>query len=83
MLFKSLEFKLANGQKVKVIEIPVVPHHHPLSFMISVHFESFVKMIERKEIRNELYSFKEYMKKHCKWTTYEQIFLTVPLKHNA
>lgn len=83
MLFKSLEFKHLNEQKVKVIEIPVLEHDNPYRFMISIRLEAFMSKIYNNQNPKNVYSFKEYLKRVLKWKQYELIFKEDILKHNA
>ncbi|MDQ0245402.1 hypothetical protein J2S09_002979 [Bacillus fengqiuensis] len=83
MLFKSLEFKHLNEQKVKVIEIPVLEDDNPYRFMISIRLEAFINKIYNNQNPKKVYSFKEYLKRVLKWKQYELIFKEDILKHNA
>lgn len=83
MLFKSLEFKHLNEQKVKVIEIPVLEDDNPYRFMISIRLEAFINKIYNNQNPKKVYSFKEYLKRVLKWKQYELIFKEDVLKHNA
>ncbi|WP_078409705.1 DUF2535 family protein [Priestia abyssalis] len=83
MLFKSLEFKHLNEQKVKVIEIPVLEDDNPYRFMISIRLEAFINKIYNNQNPKKVYSFKEYLKRVLKWKQYELVFKEDILKHNA
>ncbi|MFC3885236.1 DUF2535 family protein [Bacillus songklensis] len=83
MLFKSLEFKHVNGQKVKVIEIPVLEDDSTYRFMISLRLEAFMNQVFNNKNPKKVYSFKEYLKRVLKWKQYELIFKEDILKHNA
>ena len=83
LLFKSLEFKHSNEQKVKVIEIPVLEDDNPYRFMISIRLEAFINKIYNNQNPKKVYSFKEYLKRVLKWKQYELIFKEDILKHNA
>lgn len=83
LLFKSLEFKHLNEQKVKVIEIPVLEDDNPYRFMISIRLEAFINKIYNNQNPKKVYSFKEYLKRVLKWKQYELIFKEDILKHNA
>ncbi|RDI43075.1 DUF2535 family protein [Falsibacillus pallidus] len=83
MLLKSLEFKSENGQKVKVIEIPVLHEENPLYFKMHVRLQSFLKNIDREAQPNKVYSFKMHLKKVLKWTEYQEIYQPAELKNNA
>lgn len=81
LLFKSLEFKNAVGQKVKITEIPVLAKDSPYYFMIQVRLKTFIAATNANPLKN--HSFREYLKRVLKWPVYEEIFKTPELKNNA
>ena len=83
MLFKSLEFKNVVGQKVKVIEIPVLEQGSTYTFMIQVRLQNFITTLYQETKPKKCYSFKEYLKKVMKWPDYEALFKVPELKNNA
>ncbi|WP_243385163.1 DUF2535 family protein [Bacillus kexueae] len=83
MLLKSLEFKTNNGQKVKIIDIPVLEEDSSYRFMITIRLESFIRTIDKEVRPKNVYSFKEYLKKILKWPDYEAIYQPQILQHNA
>jgi hypothetical protein len=83
LLFKSLEFKNAVGQKVKIIEIPVLAKDSPYYFMIQVRLKTFIAATNANEKTLKNHSFREYLKRVLKWPVYEEIFKTPELKNNA
>jgi hypothetical protein len=83
LLFKSLEFKNAVGQKVKVIEIPVLEEDSPNFFMIQFRLKTFISAVHKDTSRRSVYSFREYLKRVLKWKDYEHLFNVVELKNNA
>ncbi|MDR6998181.1 DUF2535 family protein [Neobacillus niacini] len=83
MLLKSLEFKTIVGQKVKVMEIPVLEEDSPFKFMIQVRLQTFITSINKEPSSKKCYSFKEYLKKVMKWPDYEKLFKVDELKNNA
>lgn len=83
LLFKSLEFKNDVGQKVKVMDIPVLEEDSTYKFMIQVRLQTFLASIDQESKPKRCYSFKEYLKKVMKWPDYEQLFEVGELKHNA
>ncbi|MFC0045376.1 DUF2535 family protein [Metabacillus iocasae] len=83
MLLKSLEFKHGNGEKVKIIQIPVLEEDSTFRFMISLRFEVFLNKIYHEPEPKHVYSFKDYLKRVLKWKDYEAIFKEDALKHNA
>jgi hypothetical protein len=83
LLFKSLEFKNAVGQKVKIMEIPVLEEDSPYKFMIQVRLQSFITSIYSEKKQKKCYSFRDYLKKVLKWPDYKQLFEAGELKYNA
>jgi hypothetical protein len=83
LLFKSLEFKNDVGQKVKVLDIPVLVEESTYKFMIQVRLQTFLTSIDQDINPKRCYSFKEYLKKVMKWPDYEQLFKVGELKNNA
>lgn len=83
LLFKSLEFKNEVGQKVKVMDIPVLEEDSTYKFMIQVRLQTFVTSIYGEKKPKKCYSFKDYLKKVMKWPDYEQLFKVGELKNNA
>ncbi|MEH7500490.1 DUF2535 family protein [Neobacillus drentensis] len=83
MLFKSLEFKNVVGQKVKVMDIPVLEEDSTYKFMIQVRLQTFVTSLYKEKSLKKCYSFKDYLKKVMKWPDYEQLFKVGELKNNA
>ncbi|KAB2338181.1 DUF2535 family protein [Cytobacillus depressus] len=84
MLLKSLEFKNAVGQKVKITEIPVLERNSPFYFMIQVRLQTFMTSLYRDSTKVlKSYSFREYLKRILKWPVFEELFKTPELKNNA
>jgi hypothetical protein len=83
LLFKSLEFNHVNGQKVKIIEIPVMEDDSTYRFMISIRLELLMNMIYNNQNPKAVYSFKEHLKRVLTWKQYERIFKETVLKNNA
>lgn len=83
MLLKSLEFKNAVGQKVKVLEIPVLEEDSPYYFMIQVRLQTYITSIYNVRKGKKCYSFREHLKRVMKWSDYEQLFKPPELMNNA
>jgi hypothetical protein len=83
LLLKSLEFKNVVGQKVKVMDIPVLEEGSTYKFMIQVRLQTFIASIYKEKIPKKSYSFRDYLKKVMKWPDYEQLFKVDELKNNA
>ncbi|WP_108671214.1 DUF2535 family protein [Peribacillus acanthi] len=83
MLFKSLEFKNEVGQKVKVIDIPVLEEDSTFRFMITSRLELFIRSVYLDKGKARVHSFKEYLRRTMKWPHYEKLFQETELKNNA
>ncbi|ANB57001.1 hypothetical protein GFC29_778 [Anoxybacillus sp. B7M1] len=83
MLFKSLEFKNAYGQKVKIIEIPVLEEDNTYRFIVQSRLETLIAKVYWSQEARCVYSFRDHLKRVLKWPVYEQIFKTDILKNNA
>ncbi|WP_026563827.1 DUF2535 family protein [Bacillus sp. UNC41MFS5] len=83
MLFKSLEFKNDIGQKVKIIEIPVLEEDSTYKFMIQVRLQTYATSLYEEKSLKKCYSFKDYLKNIMKWPDYERLFKIGELKNNA
>jgi hypothetical protein len=83
VLFKSLEFKNVVGQKVKVMDIPVLEEDNHYFFIIQVRLQTFISSIYRERSLKRCYSFRDYLKRVLKWPDYEQLFRSEELKNNA
>lgn len=74
MLYKSIEFKNATGQKIKVIEIPVIGVNSHYYFMIQVRLQDYITKLYHHPQENNLYSFREYLKRKMKWADFQELF---------
>ena len=83
MLWKTLEFKTVNGQKVKVMEIPVLEEDPLLQLLIKKHLQSFIYIINQGNQPKHCYSFNDYLKKTLKWNIYERLLQKSPLPYHA
>ncbi|MBZ5749208.1 MULTISPECIES: DUF2535 family protein [Metabacillus] len=83
MLFKSLEFKLMSGQKVKITDIPVLEEDNKYCFMLNIRLQILLTSIYAQKRPKNIYSFKDYLKRVIKWPDYEAIFGINILKSNA
>jgi hypothetical protein len=83
LLFKSLEFKNVVGQKVKVMDIPVLEIDSTYKFLIQVRLQTFVTLLYQEKGLKKSYSFKDYLKKVMKWPDYEQLFKIGEIKNNV
>jgi len=83
LLLKSLEFKVKNGQKVKVIEIPVLEEDSSYFTMLNIRLQTFLLTIYHEQKPKQVYSFREYLKRVIKWPDYEAIYRLEELRSNA
>lgn len=83
LIFKSLEFKNAVGQKVKIIDIPLLNKESPYFFQVQVRLQKFITAVFHAQDNGSTYSFKEHLKKVMRWPDYDQIFQAPKLKSNA
>ncbi|WP_078550183.1 DUF2535 family protein [Litchfieldia alkalitelluris] len=83
MLYKSLEFKNAAGQKVKIIEIPVVGNTNHYYFMIQARLQHFISKLYNRPQEKTCYSFREYMKLKMNWTDFNNLFSMEELRNNS
>jgi hypothetical protein len=83
LIFKSLEFKNVVGQKVKVMDIPVLEKDSTYKFLIQVRLQTFVTLLYQEKSLKKSYSFKDYLKKVMKWPDYEQLFKIGEIKNNV
>jgi hypothetical protein len=82
VLLKSLEFKNGYGQKVRILDIPVLAQNNPLYFKVNLRLQMFMSEIYRSPKKRD-FSFRDYLKRHLKWPEYQSIYHSVELKNNA
>lgn len=83
LLSKSLEFKNAVGQKIKIIEIPVLEKKNHYYFMIQVRLQIFITSLFNKPQEKGCYSFRDYLKGKMRWPDYQDLFNIQEFKNNA
>ncbi|WP_223588859.1 DUF2535 family protein [Neobacillus bataviensis] len=83
MLFKSLEFKNSTGQKIKIVDIPVVDKNNPYFFMMEVRLESFILSLNKNPQEKSCYSFRDYLKPKMRWPDFKKLFSLHEFKNNA
>lgn len=83
MLYKTLEFKLADGQKIKITEIPVLGLTDPNFFMVQARLQSFIISIINLPQAKNCYSFRDHLKRKMKWSDFEDIFEVAEARNNA
>jgi len=83
LLCKSLEFKNIDGQKIKVIDIPVLETKNAYYFMIQVRLQIFISSLYQQPFEKSCYSFREYLKRKMSWTDYQDLFRVKEFRNNA
>ncbi|RFU68091.1 DUF2535 family protein [Bacillus sp. V59.32b] len=83
MLYKTLEFKNVIGQKVKVIEIPVLELNNRYYFMIQVRLQTFVSSLYNKPEQKCCYSFHDYLKRKMRWSDFSDLVSMRKFSNNA
>jgi hypothetical protein len=83
VLYKNVVFKNVLGQKVMVIEIPVLELKNRFYFTVQARLEGFIAYLYHNPQLKSSFSFKEYLKQKMRWPDYEELFQIVPFKHNA
>ena len=83
MIYKSLEFKNAVGQKVKVIEIPVLRPDHHNYFVIQARLQTFISTLYHKPQNKSCYSFRDNLKRKMRWPDFKDLFSSEEFSNNA
>ncbi|MEY2194293.1 DUF2535 family protein [Neobacillus sp. BF23-41] len=83
MLCKSLEFKNVFGQKIKVIEIPVLETNNYYYFMIQIRLQIYISFLYNKPHEKSCYSFREYLKRKLSWPDFKELYSMKQFKSNA
>ncbi|MGM0903918.1 MAG: DUF2535 family protein [Bacillota bacterium] len=69
-----MEFKNIYGQKVKVVDIPVLEIEDRHYFIIQVRLQNLVSSLYETPQPKSCYSFRDYVKRKMKWSDFEEIF---------
>jgi len=83
LVCKSLEFKNSFGQKIKVMDIPVLDKDHRYYFMVDVRLQSYISSLYYKPQEKGNHSFSEYLKRKISWTEYKELYSIKDFKNNA
>lgn len=83
MLCKSLEFKNVDGQKIKVVEIPVLETSNRYYFRVQVRLQLFISYLYNNPDGKSCYSFREYLKRKMSWADYQDLFCVKGIRNNA
>ncbi|WP_209121106.1 DUF2535 family protein [Alkalihalobacillus sp. BA299] len=74
MLYKTVEFQNVVGQKLKVVDIPVVARSHRHFFMIQARLQMFISPLYNQRQTKDCFSFRDYLKRKIKWSDFENLF---------
>jgi hypothetical protein len=83
LLLKTIEFKNIVGQKIKVVEIPVLERNNPYYFMIQAHLQMFMSSLYKKPQEKSCFSFREHVKRKMSWPDFNDIFSIHAFRNNA
>jgi hypothetical protein len=83
LLCKSVEFNNMFGQKIKVIEIPVLEKNNNYYFMAQVRLQKLISTLNHKPQEKSSYSFREYLKRKMSWHDFNDLFSIKEFKNDA
>ncbi|WHY00216.1 DUF2535 family protein [Neobacillus sp. DY30] len=83
LVCKSLEFKNTFGQKIKVMDIPVLTKNHRHFFMVEVRLQSFISLLYHNPQEKSSHSFREHLKRKMSWTAFIDLYSIQDFKNNA
>ena len=83
MLSKTIEFKNMVGQKLKVVEIPVLERNNQHYFMIQAYLQMFITSLYNKPQEKSCFSFREHLKRKISWPDFNDIFSIQEFRNNA
>lgn len=83
MVCKSLEFKNSFGQKIKVMDIPVLAKDHQYYFMVEVRLQSYISLLYYNSQDKSSYSFREHLKRKVSWTDFKEVYCIEDFRNNA
>jgi hypothetical protein len=83
LLSKTIEFKNMAGQKVKVVEIPVLELKHRDYFMIQARLQNFMTNLYNNPQEKTCFSFRDFLKHKISWSEFEEVYKIEEFKNNA
>lgn len=83
MLYKSLEFKNTLGQKIKVMDIPVLDSSNPYYFVVQVRLQKFTSLLYENPQEKSSHSFREHLKRKMNWVKFKELYSIQDFKNNA
>ena len=83
MICKSLEFKNNFGQKIKVMDIPVLDTSNQYYFVIQVRLQRYITLLNSKPQEKNSHSFREHLKRKMNWVEFKELYSIQVFKNNA
>ncbi|MFB3171245.1 DUF2535 family protein [Neobacillus sp. 179-C4.2 HS] len=83
MLCKSLEFTNTFGQKIKIMDIPVLDSNHQYYFLVQVRLQRFISLLNGQHQEISSHSFREHMKRKMNWVEFKELYSIQVFKNNA
>jgi hypothetical protein len=83
LVCKSLEFKNRFGQKLKVMDIPVLAKDHRHYFMVEVRLQSYISLLYYNPQDRCSHSFREHLKRKMSWVEFKELYRIEDLRNNA
>jgi hypothetical protein len=83
MLYKSLEFKNTLGQKIKVMDIPVLDSSNQYYFVVQVRLQRFISLLYDHPLKKSSHSFREHLKRKISWSDFKELYGIQDFKNNA
>lgn len=83
LLSKSLEFKNHLGQKIKIMDIPVLTKNHRYFFMVEVRLQNYISLLYHHSQEKSSHSFREHLKRKISWAAFLEIYSIENFKNNA
>jgi hypothetical protein len=83
LLSKTIEFKNIVGQKLKVVEIPVLERNNHYYFMVQAHLQMFISSLYDEPQEKICFSFRDYLKRKISWRIFTDLFNIQQFRNNA
>ncbi len=83
LVCKSLEFKNVIGQKIKVIDIPVLEKSNRYYFAVQVRLQRFISLLYEHPQEKCCHCFREHLKRKMSWTDFMDLYNIEDFRNNA
>ncbi|MFS0775057.1 DUF2535 family protein [Neobacillus sp. 3P2-tot-E-2] len=83
LICKSLEFKNNFGQKIKVMDIPVLDTSNQYYFVIQVRLQRYITLLNSQPQEKNSHSFREHLKRKMNWVEFKELYSIQVFKNNA